>query len=186
MALSSLVMKCFDSIVKGSVLDMSKNTIDPLQFAYQARNGVDDATATLLDLVAGGTEKACSSVLCWLSSAFNYMQPHILAHMLSEIPNLNFGTVLAGWHFNTEAVKNLCKWQFVWSHVEFDRFTLGLCVVSIVINTVIMTVSSNFVSRHILKFADASMTVSLLQHHEVGHGPELEMVRWLLLTSQCL
>ncbi len=32
---------------------MSQSIINPLQAAYQARKGVDDATATLLNLVVG-------------------------------------------------------------------------------------------------------------------------------------
>lgn len=35
---------------------MVQNIIDPLQIAYQARKGVEDAKATLLDLVVGHLE----------------------------------------------------------------------------------------------------------------------------------
>ncbi|KAG7455663.1 hypothetical protein JOB18_004171, partial [Solea senegalensis] len=38
---------------------------------------------------------------------------------------------------------------------------------------------STFESRHIIKFADDSVIVSLLQDHEAGHGPVLDhFVRW--------
>ncbi len=64
-ALTSLAMKGFERIVKRSLMAMTQSITDPLQFTYQAKKGVEDATATLLDFVAwapGGQEDACTLI----------------------------------------------------------------------------------------------------------------------------
>lgn len=47
-AVTSLVMKGFERIVRKSLLCMTQSMMDPLQFAYLPSKGVEDATATLL------------------------------------------------------------------------------------------------------------------------------------------
>ncbi len=49
--LTSLVMKYFERLIKKEFLPHSEPLLDPLQFAYRAGRGVEDATATLLNLV---------------------------------------------------------------------------------------------------------------------------------------
>lgn len=44
-ALTSLVMKCFEKVVKGEILQQSKDRLDPLQFAFRQGRGVEDATS---------------------------------------------------------------------------------------------------------------------------------------------
>lgn len=39
-ALTSLVMKCFEKLVKKVVLTKTENLLDPLQFVYRAKRGV--------------------------------------------------------------------------------------------------------------------------------------------------
>ena len=50
-ALTSLVIKCFEKLIKKVLLIKTENLLDPQQFAYRARRGVEDATATLLNLI---------------------------------------------------------------------------------------------------------------------------------------
>lgn len=47
-ALTSLVVKSFERLLK-EILTKVEDSLDPLQFAYRARRGVEDATATLLN-----------------------------------------------------------------------------------------------------------------------------------------
>jgi len=42
-ALTSLVMKSFERLVKGKLLEMVDKALDPKQFAYRAGMGVEDA-----------------------------------------------------------------------------------------------------------------------------------------------
>ncbi|KAK0147386.1 hypothetical protein N1851_013149 [Merluccius polli] len=49
-ALTSLLMKSFEKIVKSELLGRTAHALDPMQFAYRAHRGVEDATLTLLNL----------------------------------------------------------------------------------------------------------------------------------------
>ena len=48
-ALTSIVMKCFERIVLSRLLPVTEPLADPLQFAYKRARGTDDATLTLLN-----------------------------------------------------------------------------------------------------------------------------------------
>lgn len=64
MALTSLVMKSFERIVKDDLMNTVQAVLDPLQFAYRTRRGVDDATITLLNIkVHLDGAKLCPSAL---------------------------------------------------------------------------------------------------------------------------
>lgn len=85
MALTSLVMKSFERIVKDELMNTAQANSDPLQFAYRAGRGVDDAIITLLNMIVSHLEGAKSFVrLLFIdfTSAFNCIQPHILAERL--------------------------------------------------------------------------------------------------------
>lgn len=84
-ALTSLAMKGLEKIIKRSLVAMSQSVIDPLQFAYHPGKGVEDAMATLLDQVVGhleGTKTHALATFIDFSSAFNCLEPHILAQRL--------------------------------------------------------------------------------------------------------
>lgn len=49
MALTSLVMKVFEWLVKEILMEKVWSQLDLIQFAYRARRGVDDATITLFN-----------------------------------------------------------------------------------------------------------------------------------------
>lgn len=50
-ALTSLVMKSFEKTLKEEIITLTSDKLDPLQFAYQAGNGVEDAKLFILDKV---------------------------------------------------------------------------------------------------------------------------------------
>lgn len=59
--------------------------LDPLQFAYKPRRGVEDASLTLTNLIAAHLENPANYVRILFmdfSSAFNTTQPHILINRL--------------------------------------------------------------------------------------------------------
>ena len=62
--------------------------MDPLQFAYKARRGVEDACLILVNLIASQLDKSGSYVRVMLmdfSSAFNTIQPHLLIKRLLDL-----------------------------------------------------------------------------------------------------
>lgn len=85
MALTSLIMKAFDKIIKQGISDIIQPQLDPLQFAYRAGRGVEDTTGSLLNIVLNhleGAKKFARLLFIDFSSAFNCIQPHILADRL--------------------------------------------------------------------------------------------------------
>ncbi len=48
-ALTSLVMKTFEQLLKQILTDKVQGLLNPMQFAYQVDRGVDDATTNLLN-----------------------------------------------------------------------------------------------------------------------------------------
>ena len=80
-ALTSVVMKSFERLVKEELLAKTECCLDPLQFAYRAKRGVSDATITLLNLLFKHLEvskKHARLLFVDFSSAFNTIQQHIL------------------------------------------------------------------------------------------------------------
>ena len=97
-ALTSLVMKSFEKIVKCLLLLRVGEALDPRQFAYRARRGVEDAQITLLNLLYShldGPGTHARLLFLDFSSAFNTIQPHVLvSKLLSEF---NLESNLVSW-----------------------------------------------------------------------------------------
>lgn len=49
-ALTSILMKNFEKLIRSEILKITENALDPMQFAYRPHRGVEDATLTLLHL----------------------------------------------------------------------------------------------------------------------------------------
>ena len=81
-ALTPIVMKCFERIVLKHLLSYTTPHHDPHQFAYKPNRSTDDATLTLLHNAYIHLEKPGSFVRILFidfSSAFNTIQPHLMA-----------------------------------------------------------------------------------------------------------
>ena len=97
-ALTSLVMKTLEKLVKSLILTINESQLDPLQFAYRTGKGFEDAKLLILDKVYNHLEKPTAHakiLFADFSSAFNLMQPQILAHQL--ISDFNLGNQLVAW-----------------------------------------------------------------------------------------
>ena len=87
-ALTSIVMKCFEKLVLRRLLTFTNEHLDPLQFAYKPHRGTDDAFLTVLHNAFLHLDKAGSYVRMLFidfSSAFNTIQPHLLALKLLHL-----------------------------------------------------------------------------------------------------
>ena len=69
-ALTSILMKTFEKMVRTELLRKTECMLDPLQFAYRPDRGVEDARVTLL--------------IQYSVTDFNTIQPHILTNWLLE------------------------------------------------------------------------------------------------------
>jgi len=96
-ALTSLVMMSMEKIVKHHITNATNSPMDPLQFAYLTSRGVDDAKIFILDTLHEHLDRPNTSarlLFADFSSAFNTLQPHILANKLSSSFHLDDQLIL--------------------------------------------------------------------------------------------
>ena len=102
-ALTSIVMKCFEKIIKRELLQTvyDLEILDPLQFAYQPSLSVEDALLTVTNSVAKHLDLKPSNYARILyidfSSAFNAMNTNTL---LEKLCNIGIPTYLIEWYKN--------------------------------------------------------------------------------------
>ncbi|KAI4897881.1 hypothetical protein NFI96_029587, partial [Prochilodus magdalenae] len=85
-ALTSHIMKTMERLVLEQLRPTVQPLLDPLQFAYQPRLGVEDAIIYLLNRVYAHLDKPASTVRVMFfdfSSAFNTIQPALLGDKLN-------------------------------------------------------------------------------------------------------
>ncbi|KAI4899250.1 hypothetical protein NFI96_000608 [Prochilodus magdalenae] len=87
-ALTSHIMKTMERLILEQLRPMVQPLLDPLQFAYQPRLGVEDAIIYLLNRVYAHLDKPASTVRVMFfdfSSAFNTIQPALLGDKLNVL-----------------------------------------------------------------------------------------------------
>ena len=95
--LTSLVMKTLENIIKFFILAVTERNLDPLQFANRSGRGVDDAKPFILNTLyrhLEGPQTHARILVVDFSSAFNTIQPHILANKLVSYFSLDNHLVL--------------------------------------------------------------------------------------------
>lgn len=151
-------MKSFEKLIKTDVLCQIENSLDPLQFAYRAKRGVEDTTLTLLNFLykhQEGPKTHARLLFIDLSSAFNTIPA---SHASREAPlplqagrehcGLDSGLPYRPVPTSGVMSKQLC------SSTEFPQG----CVLS----PLLYILHTNdcrceYENRHIIKFADDSV-----------------------------
>ena len=144
---------------------------------------MQDATITLLDLVCKHLDinkKHARLLFVDFSSAFNTIQPHLLVQVLTDYFHLDPSMV--GWvlDFLTNRVQRVRVNGSLSSELTISTGSPQGCVLSPLLY-ILYTDScrSAHPNRHILKFADDSVIVSLLNNEEASHGPVVnDFVTW--------
>ena len=99
-AITSVVMKCFEKIVLHHLLDLTNGMQDPFQFAYKPNRSIEDAILTLLHNTFLHTNNPKSYVrilFADFSSAFNTIKPY---HLSKKLVRLNISPKLVIWIIN--------------------------------------------------------------------------------------
>ena len=182
-ALTSLVMKTLEKIVKSLVLSVVEPLLDPLQFAYRVGKGVDDAKVFLLDKLYKHLELPQSHarvLFADFSSAFNTMQPHILAQKLVSNFHLKHSLVL----WIVDFLTNRCQQVFVNDMLSTRIATFTGSPQGCVLSPLLYILytddcRSNQENSFLIKFSDDSALLSLLRGEQEGHGTALDsFVQW--------
>ena len=87
-ALTSILMKCLEYLLLHTILPHVRQHLDPLQFAYKAKRGTEDAVACLLHLLLQHLDSPCTTariLFADFSSAFNTIQRHLLIQKLLHL-----------------------------------------------------------------------------------------------------
>ncbi|KAI4888759.1 hypothetical protein NFI96_007105 [Prochilodus magdalenae] len=87
-ALTPIIMKCFERVVLSHIQSGIPNTTDPLQYAYRSNRSTSDAIAAALHVSLSHLKNKDSYVRILFidySSAFNTVVPHRLMYKLSSL-----------------------------------------------------------------------------------------------------
>ncbi len=93
-ALTSIIVKCLEKLLLKTILPAVYLQLDPLQFAYKAKRGTEDAVACLLHLLLQHLDSPgnfARILFVDFSSAFNSIQSHL---MIQKLYYLNIPTRL--------------------------------------------------------------------------------------------
>ena len=96
-ALTSVMMKCFERLVKGHITSILHDTLDPLQFAYHPNRSTDDAIGIALHTSLSHLDKSNTYVRMLFidySSAFNTIVP---SKLMITIGALGLNPALCNW-----------------------------------------------------------------------------------------
>lgn len=99
-SLTSIIMKCFEQIVKNIMLPHVTPSLDCLQFAYMQKRGTDDAVACLLHCLLQQLDisgKYARLLFIDFSSPFNSIQRH---RMIKNIQSVQVPSSLIYWIHN--------------------------------------------------------------------------------------
>ncbi|XP_052353660.1 uncharacterized protein LOC127916197 [Oncorhynchus keta] len=108
------------------------------------------------------------------SSAFNTIQPYILAQRLSRDFSLDRGLVLWLLDILSRRSQRVKIGPHV-SDIRNTRLSSGMCFVPLYTNSC----TSSHPDRHLVKFADDTALISLLHDDKEHHGPVLDdFVEW--------
>lgn len=176
-ALTSLVMKVLEKLVKFHIMASTGALIYPLQFAYRTGRGVDDAKLFLLDTIHSHLESSGASarlLFVDFSSAFNTMQPSILASKLDSQFRLDQGLILWIMDFLTDRPQRV----FTNGTLSDTLYTCTGSPQGCVLSPLLFILYTNdckstHANRHLVKFADDTVLLSLLSGSEQDHGPAL-------------
>ena len=96
-ALTSVIMKCFERLVKDHITSTLPDTLDPLQFAYRPNRSTDDAISTTLHTALTLRDKRNTYVRMLFidySSAFNTIVP---SKLVIKLETLGLDPALCNW-----------------------------------------------------------------------------------------
>ncbi len=178
-ALTSIVMKVFERLVKSHISSSIPVTLYPLQFAYRPKRSTDDAISHILHSSLTHIDSSNGNYARLLfidySSAFNTIVP---IKLTSKLTGLGLNTSLCDWiqDFLTGRPQVVKVGQFTSNSITLNVGAPQGCVLSPLRDCV-----SSHRSTFIIKFADDTVVLGLISNNdETAYLDEVER-----LTSWC-
>ncbi|KAK1792854.1 hypothetical protein P4O66_012764 [Electrophorus voltai] len=169
-ALTSVVMKCFEKLVRDFITSSLPASTDPLQFAYHHNRSTDDAIAHLLHTTLAHLDEGRGNYVKILfvdySSAFNTIIPSLLT---TKLEDLGLHTSLCDWisNFLTDRPQSVRVGNCASSTLTLSTGAPQGCVLSPLLYSLYTydcTATSS--STIIVKFADDTVVVGLISDND--------------------
>ncbi len=182
-ALTPIMMKCFERLVMQKIKNSLPNTLDPLQFAYRPNRSTDDAISSTLHLALTHLENKDSYVRMLFidfSSAFNTIIPQ---QLINKLNLLGLNNSLCNWilDFLTGRPQSVCVGHNTSSTTTLSTGAPQGCVLSPLLFTLLThDCTAKFSSNHIIKFADDTTVVGLISNNDETHYREevAQLAEW--------
>ena len=182
MALTPIVFKCFEKIVRNRLVSQTGHLMDPNQFAYRNNRNVEDAVLLFVHNVLKHLEKPKTYVRALFvdfSSAFNTIQPHLMARKLLR---MGVDRCTTAWIFDFLTNRQ----QYVKANgaaSTMAKTNTGApqgCVLSPVLYTIYTNdFRCNLKDTHLIKFADDSTVLGLISTSETNYFDSVRhFVNW--------
>ncbi|KAI5624293.1 gastrula zinc finger protein XlCGF28.1-like [Silurus asotus] len=168
-ALTPIVMKCFERLVMRHIKTQLPPSLDPMQFAYRPNRSTDDAISTTLHLALTHLDNKDSYVRMLFidfSSAFNTIIPQ---HLIEKLNLLGLNTSLCNWilDFLTGRPQAVRIGNSISSTTTLSTGAPQGCVLSPLLFTLLThDCAPTHSSNHIIKFADDTTVVGLISRND--------------------
>ncbi|KAI4896082.1 hypothetical protein NFI96_027212 [Prochilodus magdalenae] len=168
-ALTPIIMKCFERLVLRHIKTLLPPSLDPLQFAYRPNRSTDDAISTTLHLALTHLDNRDTYVRMLFidfSSAFNTIIPQ---HLIGKLNLLGLNTSLSNWILDfltgrPQSVRIGCNTS---STTTLSTAAPQGCVLSPLLFTLLThDCAAMHSSNHIIKFADDTTVVGLINKND--------------------
>ncbi|KAK2878201.1 hypothetical protein Q8A73_012383 [Channa argus] len=183
-ALTPIVMKCFERLVMRHIKTQLPTSLDPMQFAYRPNRSTDDAISTTLHLALTHLDSKDSYVRMLFidfSSAFNTIIPQ---HLTEKLSILGLNTSLCNWilDFLTGRPQSVRIGNNISSTTTLSTGAPQGCVLSPLLFTLLThDCVAMHSSNHLVKFADDTTVVGLIsKNDESAYREEVQR-----LTAWC-
>ncbi len=182
-ALTPIMMKCFERLVMQKIKTSLPNTLDPLQFAYRPNRSTDDAISSTLHLALTHLENKDSYVRMLFidfSSAFNTIIPQ---QLINKLNLLGLNNSLCNWilDFLTGRPQSVRVGHNTSCTTTLSTGAPQGCVLSPLLFTLLThDCTAKFSSNHIINFADDTTVVGLISNNDETHYREevAQLAEW--------
>ncbi|KAI4889040.1 hypothetical protein NFI96_012908 [Prochilodus magdalenae] len=189
-ALTPIIMKCFDRLVMRHIKGQLPPSQDPLQFAYRPNRSTEDDITTTLHLALTHLDNKDTHVRMLFidSSAFNTIIPQ---HLIGKLSVLSLNTSICNWvlDFLTDRPQSVRIGNNISSTTTLSTGPPQGCVLSPLLFTLLTPVCAVMYStNHIVKFADDTSVVSLItRNNETAYREEVQrLTDWCRANSLSL
>ncbi|KAI4880495.1 hypothetical protein NFI96_000640, partial [Prochilodus magdalenae] len=167
-ALTPIIMKCFERLVMRHIKTLLPSSLDPLQFAYRPNRSTDDTISTTLHLALTHLDNRDTCVRMMFidfSSAFNTIIPQ---HLIRKLNLLGLNTSLSNWilDFLTGRPQSVQVGRNTFSTTTLSTGAPQGCVLSPLLFTWLTHDCAATHSSNHIKFADDTTVVGLISKND--------------------